>query len=451
MAKFLYAHRPSKHVQRKMIVDACRRLDRIAPLGTYRFVGFGAYEFVDFELFRRELGVVVMDSIELDTARQKRYLFNRPFDHIEVHFDRASNVLPDLLDDSGRRIVWLDYLGGVDHEVLSDVGTCVRKLAPGSILVITVGARPRGPFAERRANLAADVGEARVPAHATDAYLGPHFADVQRDIVAASIPEQLRYRDDAAAFTQLFDIRYTDSTPMQTWGGLLAVDGDPSAAAVIAECDALEQTSLPGQPPVRATVPPLTTREVLYLNRQLPSQGVLQGEDIPDAELTPTSACIAGTRQCPRRCSAGNGGPIPSWAQTSTGCSVFRRRRAGFTELHHSDHFLRWIRKPGGGPRRSHGSYATASSLQTERPRNRMGSLLRGSGRGSARLGSCAAQPQPSSRQNAKKSADSIPANAPSTNQATWSSGSHKRRLGGSNSSCSRSHEMKFCAITERS
>ena len=39
----------------------------------------------------------------------------------------------------------------------------------------------------------------------------------------------------------------------------------------------------------------------------------------------------------------------------------------------------------------------------------------------------------------------------PITNHAKWSSGSHSRRLGGINNTCSRSHAMKFCAMPESS
>jgi hypothetical protein len=285
MAKFLYAHRPSKHVQRRMVVDACRRLEAIAPLPSYRFVGFGAYEYVDFDLMRRDLGIVGMDSIELDSKHTARYLFNRPFDRIDVHFDRASNVLPTLLDERMLRIVWLDYVDRLNGEVLSDLGTCLRKVAPGSLVLITVRAKPRGAFAERRENLAADVGEQRVPASATNAHLGPHFADVQRDIVSSSVTEQLRYRNDGATFTQVFDIRYTDSTPMQTWGGLVSVPGDPDAQIALDELKMLRQTSFAGNLAVHATVPPLTTREVLHLNSQLPAVSSLDAEDIPVDEL----------------------------------------------------------------------------------------------------------------------------------------------------------------------
>lgn len=286
MADFLYAHRPSKHVQRRMIVDACRRLDRIAPLEAYRFVGFGAYEYVDFELVRRELGIVGMDSIEADVKHQARYEFNRPFHGIELHFARASDVLPDLLDAAVRRIVWLDYLEGVDREVLTDLGTCVRKLAPGSVMLITVRARPEGVFDERRDRLVAAVGSDRVPDDVDNARLGKGTGDVQRGILASAVPQSLRRRDDDATFTQLFDIRYKDGVPMQTWGGLLSVPEQAEAVAA-ADFGALEQVSLASEPAVGATVPPLTTREVLYLNQRLPcgEGGRLTGEDIPEEQL----------------------------------------------------------------------------------------------------------------------------------------------------------------------
>ena len=134
MARFLYANRPSKHIQRRMVVDACRRLRVFSSLCDYRYVGFGAYEFVNFELVRRELGIVQMDSIEQDTRYEDRYLFNRPFAEIEVHFDTANNVLPNLLEEAALRVVWLDYTSGLNQKVLQDVGICIRKLTPGSVL-----------------------------------------------------------------------------------------------------------------------------------------------------------------------------------------------------------------------------------------------------------------------------------------------------------------------------
>lgn len=286
MARFLYAQRPSKHVQRRMVLDACRKLRAFAPLTTYQYVGFGAYEFIDFELCRRELGIITMHSIELNTHAQDRYTFNRPFSDIEIHFDRASNVLPDLLDDPVLRIVWLDYTGGLDQEVLQDVGTCIRTLQPGSVFVVTVTARPATPATERRAALVRAIGAERVAPEITDESLAKGLPAAQAGILAAEVAAQVTRRPDGAMFEHLFNIRYRDDQPMHTWGGVLVTPGMRSAFES-ARFDELEQVSRDASL-VDATVEPLTTRETLHLNRQLPvSSGErLSGEGIPDDALS---------------------------------------------------------------------------------------------------------------------------------------------------------------------
>jgi hypothetical protein len=49
--------RPAKHILRLMTVDVMRRLSAFRPLHEYRYVGLGGYEFVDFDLVRRALGI----------------------------------------------------------------------------------------------------------------------------------------------------------------------------------------------------------------------------------------------------------------------------------------------------------------------------------------------------------------------------------------------------------
>ena len=51
-----YEFRPAKAAQRRMIVDACRRLTAISALDQYQYVGFGGLEFIDFIEFHRGLG-----------------------------------------------------------------------------------------------------------------------------------------------------------------------------------------------------------------------------------------------------------------------------------------------------------------------------------------------------------------------------------------------------------
>src|SRR5271163_4037347 len=77
-----YWYRPAKRIQRYMMLDAFQQLRAIASPAHYQYVGFGGWEFVDFQLVRRRLGIPRMISIEKDSFRRKRYQFNRPFQDI---------------------------------------------------------------------------------------------------------------------------------------------------------------------------------------------------------------------------------------------------------------------------------------------------------------------------------------------------------------------------------
>lgn len=284
MARFTYAFRPAKHIVRRMIVDTCRRLRSFAPLSEYQYVGFGGYEFVDFELVHRELGVPHLISIESDTNSADRYMFNRPFGDIEMHLDRASIVLPELLDDKRLRIVWLDYTSRLNLEVLADLQTAARRLLAGSILIATVNARPASPASARRDEFVADVGEEKVPGDTTDASLAKWgLADAQRRIVVQELPDALRRRDDGAAFEQLFYFCYSDDAPMLTWGGVIVHPGQ-RASFDQAAFHELEQTRA-GADPLHVSVPPLTAKEVVHLNEQLPGDpATLTAAGIPDPD-----------------------------------------------------------------------------------------------------------------------------------------------------------------------
>jgi hypothetical protein len=268
-----------------MVFEVCRRLRAFSPLTDYHYVGFGAYEFVDFELCRRELGLVTMHSIEVDSSAAARYSFNRPFADIAIHFDTASNVLPDLVDTAALRIVWLDYTSGLEQEVLQDVGICLRRLIPGSMLIVTVNATPAKPASDRRAELVRAVGATRVDPQVTNETLAHGLPSVQRDILMHEVATQLPRRTDGSTFEQVLNIRYRDSQTMHTWGGVLVAPGMRSAFDS-AHFEDLEQVSTDSRL-IDATVEPLTTREVLHLNRQLPvtTPNTLGGHGIPDNAL----------------------------------------------------------------------------------------------------------------------------------------------------------------------
>src|SRR3954471_24514148 len=125
-----YRLRPAKSVERKMIVDALRHLRGFGDLAQYRYVGFGSVFFVDFALMHRAFCICDMVSIERRRDDEKRFYFNKLFDCIEMQFGESNEVLAKLQWD-GRTIIWLDYDGSINSNVLSDVQQVCGVAVPG--------------------------------------------------------------------------------------------------------------------------------------------------------------------------------------------------------------------------------------------------------------------------------------------------------------------------------
>lgn len=265
--KYSYAFRPRKQIQRLLVVDACERLRVIAPLEQYQYVGFGSFEFVDFDLFRRRLGIRKMVSYEKD-PEPERYEFNRPFAEIDLEFGPASQFLP-FLDKATLRVVWLDYVQRLNAEVLQDAAAGAARLAPGSLLLLSVNAVPAKPASSRRTQLVEDVGEERIPNGVDDAALAKWgLAGVQRRILLAAIEGALKARGDGAVFEQIFNFRYADGAQMLTVGGVLVTAGVRQAFEA-AKFEQVEHVSRDASP-VLISAPALTAKEAIHLNRQLP-------------------------------------------------------------------------------------------------------------------------------------------------------------------------------------
>jgi hypothetical protein len=280
-----YLARPAKHVLRHMLVEALQLLEPVGDPASYRYVGFGGLEFVDFDLFHRRLAIKDMISIEIDSNSHARYVANRPFLPIRVLPGAASETLPTL-DWSGLNIVWLDYESRLNTDVLSDVSFMARELAPGSVLILTVNASTP-PIGKRMPTLEENVTVQRVPLGTTEKTLAKWgFAEVQRDVVSDVINQECRTRTDRGSFEQLFDFQYADSAFMQTFGGIIS---SPSLEKTISSLpfDDLDFVVRPGKDPLRIELPILTQKEVIQINQQLPRDpGVdLTLEGLPAEQL----------------------------------------------------------------------------------------------------------------------------------------------------------------------
>ncbi|OCH07066.1 O-methyltransferase [Aliivibrio fischeri] len=136
-----YSTRPAKSIERKMLKDLLLRLFPFGGANKYKYVGFGAKYFSDFNLFHNSLHIDDMVSIEQDLNNKNKYLFNKPFSCIDMKFGKSCEVLPKIKLD-GKVICWLDYDQVLQEFMLSDFATLVEKVESGSVLILSYNSHP---------------------------------------------------------------------------------------------------------------------------------------------------------------------------------------------------------------------------------------------------------------------------------------------------------------------
>lgn len=287
-----YRLRPAKNIERKMIVDALRRLRTFAPLTGYRYVGLGSTYFSDFALFHKALDIQEMTSIEQDEKSAKRFEFNAPFGCVTMAFGRSTDVLPTLPWDK-ETIVWLDYDGSLDGTMLADIRFVVAEALPGSVITISVNVHPVALDAQpgRFEKLRGDVEPENVPAHVSNDtdLAGWKLAQVCRQIVDNTIAATLRDRnagvgaDEQMKYLQLFNFHYQDDAKMLTVGGLLYRADQEDKVRECAFGDFAWVKN--GADPHLIEVPNLTFREMRHLNEQLPRGDELGAPGVPDKDV----------------------------------------------------------------------------------------------------------------------------------------------------------------------
>jgi hypothetical protein len=278
-----YAFRPAKRIQRMMFCDAVRLLRAIRPMEDYRYVGLGHWQFVDFELMRREVGVQSMVSIERDTARQARFEENKPFGQIELLFGEAFEKLQEI-NLTVPTIAWLDYTSKLAAAGLRDLKFLAGELPAGSVVAATFNCHPDREDQRLEALIRAVGGEV-VPGDVDeDALDRDGLPRVQRRILMEQLDAVVSARTPAARLQQFMFLRYADRSPMMFWAGLI-VDESIEEQVASVPLSRLEQFR-DGDDSLDISVPWLTTREVIALNEQMRAGEVpsLRGIERADCE-----------------------------------------------------------------------------------------------------------------------------------------------------------------------
>lgn len=229
--KINYSMRPSKAIERRMLLEVIKEVCIPANVDQYEYIGFGAAFFADFKLFHRTLGIKNMTSIEGSKKGVERCKFNRPFRTIKIIEGRSNEVLPTF-QWKRKSIIWLDYDKGLQNYMFDDTATCLSKVKPGSFFILSM----RRDFdVDTVEALSAKIGdhcdsslknEDLQPTNAAKTLhklLNSKFQDIVVNRSSALPP------NEKLVFVQLFNYTYSDNAYMYTLGGILIKESELAA------------------------------------------------------------------------------------------------------------------------------------------------------------------------------------------------------------------------------
>lgn len=269
-----YSIRPNKAVERSIVFSDLVKLSRIVDLATHQYLGLGSIWFVDFLMAHKVLGIRSMISIEKDEIGYVRAEYNRPLSCIKVEKGETTNVIRTIKLEDSPSVVWFDYDTSIGGPVLSDIGLLVPKCAQNSIVIVTINAKAdelpnkdeNDHAIDQETSLRRIAGDLVPTPLDRRRFQRPHYPKLLGEILANHFQNVIVDSGRAESFVKLFDLAYSDGTPMITLGGIIAPEDKVEKIQGL-----VNSTEWAGIVPDLITVPPLTVKEKLALDRSMPS------------------------------------------------------------------------------------------------------------------------------------------------------------------------------------
>ena len=278
--QFHYGLRPSKQVERKIMIEVLLRLSNAGySMSDYTYLGFGSPYYVDFVMFHKYLFIENMICVEWGDI-EKRMKFNKPFKFIKLLLGALLTHIPKIRLTK-KYLVWLDYDRSLDLEILKDIDGCFTRMAQNSIFIITVDARPKLPAdefelddktGEQREQFTAKIyrewfGSYVDKTITRDTLSHSHVAALFYSVIVEKIRQALSRRGGNLRFFQIFNYIYRDGAPMLTVGGILCGEQDDT---VLQQSGVLEHRFVrTSDNSLEISVPPMTFREKQWLDSRL--------------------------------------------------------------------------------------------------------------------------------------------------------------------------------------
>jgi hypothetical protein len=282
-SKINYFLRPSKQVERKLIISALQKLAKAGFfIHDYMYLGMGSIYYVDFIMFHKYLHIDEMLCVEDDDI-PKRMKFNNPYDFIKVKIDKIGNVFSTLKRNK-KYLVWIDYDYSLDGDILSDIRSLISVLPENSIFLVSL-CNDINKLVDSLLDpveikdLSTEEKKLKVIPILNQLIGGQYGKDISTKDLSVSIMAKiisqtfknliqttLQNKGNNKYF-QLFNYRYKDNTDMITFGGII---GNQDIENIIKSIDI---NSFPilfsSDDPLQIEFPPLTLREKQWIEANI--------------------------------------------------------------------------------------------------------------------------------------------------------------------------------------
>jgi len=281
-----YHLRANKSVDRLLLVDAIRRLDRLDRLSEYTYYGFGGPYLDDFRLIYGLFPEIKMVSIEEDEDTCKQQEFHLPCKNLRLEKAKFKSFLARYESRDERSIFWLDYTN-LCYGNFEDFMALLGKVPENSMIKITLRAEPSDFFDQQNKIPGSGAEEFRrqfgavMPDSAADPpLLWWDFVCLLQDMVRVAAQKALP-STLSLMFQPVSSFCYTDGTGMFTLTGLVC-QRDLKKKVRKAFHD-LQFSNLTWAKPRRINIPVLSTQERLHLQKFLPCRAEDAGRILGEA------------------------------------------------------------------------------------------------------------------------------------------------------------------------
>ncbi len=274
-----YHLRPNKAADRFALLEAIRRLPLLGDggLDKYTYFSMGGAYLEDFRLlyeFCPEMGMV---SIESDGEVYRRQKFNLPFRTLKLIEEDVSSFISRYDPGDNKSVFWLDYTR-LEYGCFLDFSALLETVPPNSMIKITLRSDPRiywdqnpaGPNNKQAERFKRQFGGIMPDSSANPPRAPEDLAYLLQEMLQIASEKVLPPGATGRSFVPVSSFYYSDGTWMFTLTGLVCdVDKTQSVRRAFRNW---EFANLDWSKPIRISVPVLSTKERLHLQRILPTK-----------------------------------------------------------------------------------------------------------------------------------------------------------------------------------